>query len=241
MVSITGRIHSLESFGAVDGPGIRFVVFFQGCSLRCLFCHNPDSWDMNAGTVMNAAELAKNILSYKNYLSGGVTFSGGEPLLQPQFCEVLMDLLQSNGLHVAIDTSGAVPPEKVNRILEKADLILLDIKSIDAQMCKTITGADNQNAIKTLQYREKIQKPVWIRHVVLPGYTMDTSLLEKMADTLKPFTCIEKVELLPFHKMGEFKWEVLKEPYTLNETEPPTKEEMQRVKEIFQQRGFIVS
>ncbi len=240
MVNVTGRIHSLESFGAVDGPGVRFVVFFQGCPLRCLFCHNPDSWDPHSGTVTDVADLAQNILSYKNYLSGGVTFSGGEPLLQPQFCERLMDLLKDSGMHVAIDTSGAIPPEKVKSILTKADLLLLDIKSIDAAMCKTITGVDNQNALKTLQYRESIHKPVWIRHVILPGYTLDFPMLERMADALQPFSCIEKVELLPFHKMGEFKWEALKEPYRLQETEPPTKEEMQKAKEIFQQRGFVV-
>ncbi len=240
MLNVTGRIHSLESFGAVDGPGVRFVVFFQGCPLRCLFCHNPDTWDVDAGTVTDAAALAQNIISYQNYLSGGVTFSGGEPLLQPEFCEVLMDLLQQSGMHVAIDTSGVVSPDKVKSILTKADLLLLDIKSIDSAMCKTITGADNQNALKTLQYREQIHKPVWIRHVLLPGYTLDVPMLERMADALKDFSCIEKVELLPFHKMGEFKWDALQEPYLLRETQPPTKEELHRAQEIFLKRGFMI-
>lgn len=240
-MSITGRIHSLESFGAVDGPGVRFVVFFQGCPLRCLYCHNPDSWDKNGGTSMEAERLAKDILSYKNYLSGGVTFSGGEPLMQPAFCEALMDRLQENGMHVAIDTSGAIPPEKVESILKKADLLLLDIKSIDSAMCETITGHGNHNALDTLRYREKIKKPVWIRHVILPNYTLDNSMLERMAERLKPFSCIEKIELLPFHKMGEYKWEALKEPYQLEKIEPPSKEEMEKTKDIFRKYHFEVS
>lgn len=238
---MTGKIHSLESFGAVDGPGIRFVVFFQGCPLRCLFCHNPDSWDTNSGTAMEADALAKNILSYQNYLSGGVTFSGGEPLLQPAFCEELMDRLQDNGMHVAIDTSGAIPPETVRNILKKADLLLLDIKSIHSAMCKTLTGMSNQNALETLQYRESIQKPVWIRHVILPEYTLDYPVLEQMAETLTAFSCIEKIELLPFHKMGEYKWEALKKPYRLGDIEPPSAEAMEKVKDIFRKHGFAVS
>lgn len=240
-MSITGRIHSLESFGAVDGPGVRFVVFFQGCPLRCLYCHNPDSWDKNGGTLMDADSLADNILSYKNYLSGGVTFSGGEPFMQPAFCEALMDRLQKNGMHVAIDTSGAVPPEKVKSILKKADLLLLDIKSINSAMCETITGRNNQNALETLQYREKIGKPVWIRHVILPEYTLDYPMLEQMAESLRPFSCIEKIELLPFHKMGEYKWEALDEPYLLGKIEPPTKEEMEKTKDIFRKYHFEIS
>lgn len=240
-MSITGRIHSLESFGAVDGPGVRFVVFFQGCPLRCLFCHNPDSWDTNGGMLMEADRLAENILSYKNYLSGGVTFSGGEPLLQSVFCEALMDQLQENGMHIAIDTSGAIPPENVKNILDKADLLLLDIKSINPTMCKTITRMDNHNALKTLQYREKIGKPVWIRHVILPDYTLDYPMLEQMAEKLQKFSCIEKIELLPFHKMGEYKWEALKEPYQLEKIEPPSKEDMEKIKEIFRKHHFEVS
>ena len=240
-MSITGRIHSLESFGAVDGPGIRFVVFFQGCPLRCLFCHNPDSWDIRGGTEMNAEDLAREIYTYKNYLSGGVTFSGGEPLLQPEFCEALMNRLQDYGMHVAIDTSGAIPPQNVNRILNKADLLLLDIKSIDNQLCEKITGMGNQNALATLKFREKIGKPVWIRHVILPQYTLDFPLLEQMADALKGYSCIEKIELLPFHKMGEFKWEAMKETYLLSDIEPPSKEDMAAVKNIFQRAGFQTS
>ncbi len=240
-MSVQGRIHSLESFGAVDGPGIRFVVFFQGCPLRCLFCHNPDSWDLKEGTLTDSEELTANIYSYKNYLSGGVTFSGGEPMLQKDFCLDLMERLQEKEMHVAIDTSGIASPDSVKDILDKADLLLLDIKSFDEKMCEKISGFSNKHAIDTLKYRESIQKPVWIRHVILPGYTLDYSLLEEMAEYLSAFSCIEKIECLPFHKMGEFKWQALNKEYQLTDVQPPTAEEMQAVREIFRKKGFLVS
>lgn len=201
-MSITGRIHSLESFGAVDGPGVRFVVFFQGCPLRCLFCHNPDSWDTNGGMLMEADRLAENILSYKNYLSGGVTFSGGEPLLQSVFCEALMDQLQENGMHIAIDTSGAIPPENVKNILDKADLLLLDIKSIDPTMCKTITRMDNHNALKTLHTGKKSANRFGsamsffqIIHLIIPCWN-------KWRKNYKSFPALKKLSFSPF-----IKWE----------------------------------
>lgn len=238
---VKGRIHSVESFGAVDGPGIRFVVFMQGCPLRCLFCHNPDTWDAKAGREVSAEELVKEILTYRNYIkTGGVTLSGGEPLLQAEFTAEVLRLCRENRLHTAVDTSGCIPLEKALPALELADMLLLDIKDIDPDDAQELTGMTNRNAIATLDYCEKVAKTVWVRHVVVPGYTLDFEKLERLAAFLSQYTCVEKVELLPFHKMGEYKWQVLGEDYKLFDTQEPAEEEMARVKGIFRAKGILV-
>ena len=238
---IKGRIHSVESFGAVDGPGIRFVVFLQGCPLRCLFCHNPDTWDGKAGREVSAQELVDEILTYRNYIKkGGVTLSGGEPLLQAQFTAEVLRLCKENGLHTAVDTSGCIPLERALPALQQADMLLLDIKDIDPDDAKALTGMTNQNAIATLDYCEKVAKTVWVRHVVVPGYTLNYDKLERLAEFLSGYNCVEKVELLPFHKRGEYKWEVLGEDYKLFDTEEPTQKEMAKVKGIFRSKGILV-
>lgn len=238
MENIVGRIHSVESFGAVDGPGIRFVVFVQGCPLRCRFCHNPDSWNSKDGREVTAQALAKEIETYRNFIkNGGVTVSGGEPLAQPQFVAELLRLCKKNGFHTAIDTSGGVPLDFALPALEQADLVLLDIKDIDDDDCRTLTGQGNGNALNILRYCEENRKPVWLRHVVVPGYTMDTKKLERIAELAQANHCVEKVELLPFHKMGEYKWEVMGESYQLKDTPSPTEDEMEKVKKLFLDRG----
>jgi len=239
-LSVTGRIHSIESFGTLDGPGIRYVLFMQGCPLRCLYCHNLDSRSLDAGQTMTAGEVIADILTYRPYIArGGVTLSGGEPLLQPEFaCEVL-DGCRRHKLHTAIDTSGAIPLSSSSQAIDRSDLILLDIKAIDDDLSVTLTGASNSNTLATLEYCEATRKAVWIRHVLVPGYTLDEARLSRLADYLQRFTCVRKTELLPFHKMGEYKWEALKCPYELKDTQPPTDEEMQRVRAIFQRRGLL--
>lgn len=229
-----GRIHSTESFGALDGPGIRFVVFMQGCPLRCLYCHNCDTWNpREEAQEMTAKQLVETIVSYRHFIaSGGVTFSGGEPLLQYPFIEEMEDLLAAEGIHVALDTSGIMPLDKIRRCVDKANLILLDIKSIDDEMCKTVTGSSNANALQLLDYLQEIGKPVWIRHVVVPGYTLNEEHLHRMGEYLSKKTCVERIDLLPFHKMGEYKWEQMNKAYRLTDTQPPTPEEMQKAKEI---------
>lgn len=230
----TGRIHSVESFGAVDGPGIRFVVFFQGCPLRCAFCHNPDTWDFSGGGEVTADEMLGEILKYKSFLKkGGVTLSGGEPLAQPAFCAELLRLCKENGLHTAVDTSGAIPLDKCQEAVDLADLLLLDIKALDPNLCKTITGQSNQNALALLNHREETGKPVWIRHVLVPGLTLDMPRLQALADFLRPYKCVEKVELLPYHSMGAYKWEALGLPYTLKDTPEPTEGELRAAEAIF--------
>lgn len=242
MGSVKGFIHSTETFGTLDGPGIRYVVFLQGCPLQCLYCHNPDSWDKNIGTPKTAAEVMEDIIRYKPFISsGGVTISGGEPLIQPEFVSELIDLGHKNGLHMAVDTSGAVPLSSCEEVVKKADLILLDIKSIDNQKSRKISGMGNFSTLAMLDFRERINKPVWIRNVLVPGLTLIDSDLIQLAEYLKPYKCIEKIELLPFHKMGEYKWQELCRPYQLYDTPEPTQDEIKSARKIFLDRGLPVS
>jgi pyruvate formate lyase activating enzyme len=236
---VTGRVHSVESFGTLDGPGIRYVLFLQGCPLRCLYCHNPDSQCAGAGKVVTAGEALADILSYRAFIRrGGVTLSGGEPLLQPEFACALLEGCRESRLHSAIDTSGAIPLAASKPALDLADLVLLDLKAIDDDLCRTLTGAGNQHALDTLDYCEAAGKAVWVRHVVVPGYTLDEGQLARLADHLLRYACVSRVELLPFHKMGEYKWEALRAPYRLSGTPAPTAEEMARAQSIFAQRGL---
>ncbi len=234
-----GRIHSVETFGALDGPGIRYVVFLQGCLLRCAYCHNPDTWDKCDGTSTTAGEVVEKILPYRNFIqSGGITLSGGEPLMQPEFAAAILRLCKEQGFHTAVDTCGAVPMEKCREALEMADMLLLDIKALDTEECQKLTGMGNENALRLLKWCEEIKKPVWIRHVCVPGLTLKTEKLQILADFLSAFSCVEKVELLPFHKMGAYKWEALKVPFTLANTPEPTVTEMENAQAIFRKAGL---
>lgn len=229
-----GYIHSYESFGAVDGPGLRFVVFMSGCPMRCLYCHNPDTWKQNRDNKVTPDELIEKIIPYKNFIAnGGVTVSGGEPLMQAEFCEEFILKCKRNKLHTAIDTSGIIPLSASAKAIELADLILLDIKDIDDNDCITLTGHSNKNALETLDYCEKIGKPVWIRHVILPQYTLKPDKLKRLAQYLKPFKCIQKIELLPYHTIGKYKWDELNLNYKLEGIEPPSDEDVNEAKRIF--------
>ncbi len=236
---LTGRIHSIETFGAVDGPGIRYVVFFQGCPLRCLYCHNPDSWDAAAGRTVTVGELADNIAQYKSFIKkGGVTLSGGEPLLQSEFAQALLQACREMGFHTAVDTSGAIPLSVCRGAVDCADLILLDIKAPDTNMAKALTGMGSENAMQLLRYCEENKKPVWIRHVLLPGWTLSEESAHALGRLLEPFSCVEKVELLPFHKMGEYKWKALCLDYTLSDTPAPSPDEVNGIKNILRSYGL---
>lgn len=237
---IKGKFHSKETFGTVDGPGIRYVAFMQGCALRCRYCHNPDTWLKNSFSYeMTVPELCEDVLKYKSFISsGGVTFSGGEPLLQAEFIAEAIEALRAKGIHTAIDTCGFFNSKEAEKALLTADLIMLDIKAVDPEMCRSITGQTNENALKTLDLLEKNGRRVWIRHVLLPGFTLQQKELEKLADMLAPYKCIEYVELLPFHKMGEFKWEQLNLSYSLKGVSSPAAEEVERAKRIFTERGL---
>ena len=231
---MTGRIHSFESFGAVDGPGVRYVVFFQGCPLRCMFCHNPDTWEADAGEEYTPEDVVRKILPFRNFYDhgGGVTLSGGEPLMQLDFATELLSQLKKEGLHTAIDTSAAIPLEKAKKAIDTADMLLLDFKAFDSALCEKITGRPNilEQEKEYLEYCQKSGKKVWIRHVIVPGLTLNEADLKALGEYLHRFSCVEKIESLAFHKMGEFKWQ--KGLYKLTATEPPAVSDMKKVSEL---------
>lgn len=231
-----GRIHSIESFGTVDGPGIRFLAFLQGCPLRCLFCHNPDTWDKDAPVEYEwtAEELLEETLRYKSFIkSGGVTCTGGEPLLQADFVREYFTLCREKGIHTALDTSGSIFTEKVRDVLDVTDLVLLDIKTLDDTMHRSYTGVERTNNQKFLDYLQEIGKPTWIRHVVVPGYTYDDAKLHALRDYLARYSVIQKIELLPYHSMGIYKYEKLRIPYPLAGVPELSDSEIKHANSIF--------
>lgn len=233
MRNYKGRIHSFESFGTLDGPGIRYVVFLQGCPLHCKFCHNPDTWPSNGGEEYTAGGVFDKVMRCRGYIAtGGVTLSGGEPLLQAGFCEALLELFKSAGIHTAIDTSGAIPLHKSQRAIDLADMLLLDIKSPISCVCSELTGQSNENALATLEYCESVGKRVWLRHVVVPGITYDDEALKAVGELSRQYSCVEKLELLRYHKLGASKWDGLGIQDPLAETPALSAEEFARAKEI---------
>ncbi len=240
-----GVIHSYETLGASDGPGLRFVLFMQGCNLRCKYCHNPDSWqkcsiEKAAGKgfkVVSASEIAEEALKYKNYYGkrGGITVSGGEPLLQIGFVTELFKILKENETGTAIDTSGLEYSEKdenLGELLRLTDLVLLDIKHIDGEKCKAITGRDNENFFKFARRLEAEKIPVWIRQVLVPGYTDDENDLIKTREFIQSLSNVKKVEILPYHTLGKSKYAKLGIPYPLENVKSPTTEEIKRAKKL---------
>ncbi|NLL71999.1 MAG: pyruvate formate lyase-activating protein [Clostridiales bacterium] len=239
-----GRIHSLESFGTLDGPGIRFVVFMQGCPLRCQFCHNPDTWDVNLGEEYTPDKLMEEILKYKaymNYSKGGVTFTGGEPLLQAEFILEVSKMCKENGISLAIDTSGFIFNDTVKELLEYIDLVLLDIKNYDPIVYKNVTGVSLSPTLKFLDYLREKNIDTWVRYIVVPELTDNLDNVKKLSAHLDGYPNVKKIELLPFHKMGEYKWEELGLEYKLHDTKEPSKELMEEVIEIFESNGKVVS
>lgn len=234
MEGVTGRVHSFESFGTLDGPGVRFVVFLQGCPLRCRYCHNPDTWELVGGMEISSAEVVDRIESCRNFIrSGGVTLSGGEPLMQPEFARDILERCARAGFHTALDTAGSVPLERSRPVIDRADLLLLDIKALDPALCRELTGHDNRNTLATLDYCEETARPVWIRHVLVPGFTLLRERLEELAAFLKPYRCIRRIDLLPYHKLGAYKWEQLRLTDTLRDVPEPSQAEIQMAEAIF--------
>ena len=242
-MAITGKIHSFESFGTVDGPGIRFVVFAQGCPLRCLYCHNPDTWDTGKGKIeMTPEELIAEVVRYKNFIQkkGGVTFTGGEPLLQAAFVRDFFTLCQQEQLHTALDTSGCLLNESVKELLNVTDLVLLDVKSIDAAEYKHLTSGVLGHTLEFLDYLQQIGKTTWLRHVLVPQLTDNDERLHQLATYLKRYSVVEKVELLPYHKLGIFKYEALGMVDPLANTESLSHERLQHARDIFMSHGLTV-
>lgn len=227
---MNGKIHSQVSCSTVDGPGIRYVVFMQGCNLRCKYCHNPDTWNLNYGNVIDEDELVERILRCKDYITGGgVTFSGGEPLLQVEYILNVCKKLKENNIHVAIDTAGNVNlTDNLKELLSYVDLVLLDIKEIDREKHFKLTGSYNDRIFTFLKYLQSINKPVWIRHVYVPSIT---NPLDLCSENIRGMQNIEKVEVLPYHELGKFKWVELGLKYELNDISIPTIDECNKLSE----------
>lgn len=232
------KVHSVESLGTVDGPGIRFVLFLQGCNLKCKYCHNRDTWNMEGGEYKSLEEIILKIKKYKNYImpsGGGVTVTGGEPLLQVKFLIELFKKLKEEKISTCIDTSGMVNiTEDIKEVLKYTDLVLLDIKHIDDEKCKELVGVSNKRELEFARYLSDNKIKMWIRQVLVPGYTDSKEDLIKLKDFLKTLNTVEKVQILPYHSMGKYKWDNLKIKYELENVRDATEEDVARAKEILE-------
>lgn len=243
---VIGYVHSTESFGSVDGPGIRFVTFMQGCRMRCEFCHNPDTWNIGTGTPTTAKEMLSEAMKYKEFWGnkGGITVSGGEPLLQIDFLIDYFSLAKKEGIHCTLDTC-AMPftydePffSKFNELMKYTDLVLFDIKHIRSDKHKKLTGWPNENILEMARYLSKIDIPVWIRHVLVPQRSDYDEYLIELDQFIKTLNNVYKVEVLPYHTMGKYKWEKLGIPYTLEGIEPPTPERVENAKKLLHTKDY---
>ncbi|OJG26020.1 pyruvate formate lyase-activating protein [Enterococcus columbae DSM 7374 = ATCC 51263] len=240
--SALGMIHSTENFGTVDGPGVRFVIFTQGCKMRCQFCHNPDTWMMKTDTSKerSADDVLQEALKYRAYWGkdGGITVSGGEPLLQLDFLIDLFKKAKEQGIHTTLDTCGKPFTKeepffsKFNELLTYTDLILFDIKHIDNEGHKQLTSLGNENILEMAKYLSDVKQPVWIRHVLVPERTDYDDLLIRLDQFIQTLENVEKVEVLPYHTMGKFKWEKLGLDYPLEGINPPEKERVENAKQL---------
>ena len=237
MEEIKGRIHSFESFGAVDGPGIRYIIFMQGCPLRCKYCHNRDTWNINEGTEYNVSEVINKALKCKPYMlaseGGGITVSGGEPLLQAKFVTELFKEAHKNGITTCLDTAGSlVINDQIKELLKHTDTVLLDIKHIDEEKAKELTGMSNKNELEFAKYLSDNGIDMWIRQVLVPGYTDDVEDLKKTREFIDTLKTVKKVEVLPYHSFGKNKWTDMGYEYPLEGVEMPTKEQIKIAEEI---------
>jgi pyruvate formate lyase activating enzyme len=243
---LLGRVHSFESMGTVDGPGTRFVVFLQGCQFRCNYCHNRDTWDVNVGRLYSVTDLITEILPYVPFIDasgGGVTVSGGEPMLQREFVRVLFKMLNFQGIHTCLDTNGYVPPSAYDDELEKfvrcTDLFLLDLKHIDEDRHIALTQVSNRHTLRFARYLAEMKRPVWIRYVVVPGYSDTVDDACRLAEFVAPLPNVEKIELLPYHTLGAHKWAAYDDVYSLRAVSPPSPETLQSLQAVF--TGFGLS
>lgn len=237
-----GYIHSLESFGTVDGPGVRYVVFFQGCPMRCKYCHNPDTWKMTEGTLTKTDDIIAKFERNKSfYRTGGITATGGEPLMQIEFLTELFAKAKERGIHTCLDTSGILYDEENEELMQKfkklfsvTDLVMLDIKHMEEEAHRELTGHSNRNVFAFAKALERAGIPVWIRHVVVPGITYDEKELTALGTYIRTLSNFEKLEVLPYHSMGKVKYENLGIEYPLGETPQLTKAEAARAREIIE-------
>ena len=238
--ALKGYVQSLESFGSVDGPGVRYIIFLTGCAMRCQFCHNPDTWDMKKGTLYTTDELLEKAMKYRSYWKndGGITVSGGEPLLQIDFLTELFRKAKANGIHTTLDTSGnpftREEPffSKFNELMKYTDLVMLDIKHIDDEQHKILTGCTNKNILDLARYLSDIKKPVWIRHVLVPERSDYDEYLIKLDEFIQSLDNVQKVEVLPYHTLGAYKWDELGYEYKLKGIDPPSVERVENANKL---------
>ncbi|MGK7898956.1 MAG: pyruvate formate-lyase-activating protein [Xenococcus sp. (in: cyanobacteria)] len=240
---IKGRIHSIETCGTVDGPGIRYVIFTQGCPLRCLYCHNPDCRPPDDGMEVTVDKLMGDLqryLSYIKFSGGGVTITGGEPLMQQEFVAEVFRRCQKLGIHTALDTSGYVQLDTAKSVLSYVNLVLLDIKSFDPKIYDQVTRVSLKPTLNFARYLNEINKPTWIRFVLVPNLTDSINNIKGLAQFIAELKNVERVEILPFHKMGEYKWEQLDYDYQLKDTPTASPELVAKAKKIFQEYNISV-
>lgn len=239
-MEILGKVHSIESFGSADGPGVRFLIFLHGCPLRCQFCHNPDTWGSQKFTEETADALLKKAVRFKDYwgTNGGITVSGGEPLYQIDFLLDLLKKAKAQGINTCIDTSGGCFTRegewfaKFEELMQYTDLLLLDIKEINNERHKVITGKENTNILEMARYLSDIKKPVWIRHVLVPERSDYDEDLKALHDFIETLDNVQRVEVLPYHTLGVYKWKELGIPYKLEGIDPPTPKRVANAKAL---------
>ena len=246
MNDLTGNIHSVETCGTVDGPGIRYVIFTQGCPLRCLYCHNPDTWAPNAKNAqkMTVGQLMEDIVKYKSYFKfsgGGATLTGGEPLLQAEFAAALFEQCKKEGLHTCLDTSGhGKIDDATARLLASTDLVLMDIKSATPATFKKVTGLPIDTTLEFARYLLEQNIEAWVRFVLVPGLTDNEDELHALASYLTALKNATRVGILPFHQLGAYKWQDMNKRYRLADTPEPTPEETEKARELFRGYGLLV-
>jgi len=243
---LKGRVHSIETMGTTDGPGIRFIVFLQGCLFRCKYWHNRDTWDLNGGVEMTVEDILVQLRKYKPFFKasgGGLTVSGGESLLQVPFVTELFKAAQAEGFHTCLDTNGynKSTEAEIDALLDHTDLVLLDLKQIDNNIHKILVGVSNKRTLAFARHLSDRTQPTWVRYVVVPGYTDDFISVDNLSNFVREMNGVEKVELLPFHKLGSHKWEALGVEDPLAHVEPPSKEAIQALKERLVLDGHSVT
>lgn len=234
MENIKGRIHSFESFSTLDGPGVRYVIFLQGCPLRCKYCHNRDTRDPNLGEVYSVDEVVDKVIHYKEYMGehGGVTVSGGEPLLQIDFVIELFKRLKEQGIHTALDTSGFIDIDKLKDLLQYTDLVILDLKAMDNDVHKDLIGVSNEKVLKFAKHLSDMRAPMWIRHVLVPGVTDDEKHLNQLKEFIQTLKSVEKVEVLGYHWLGKEKWELMGEKHPLEGVPEASEQDIARAEKM---------
>lgn len=247
LCNLVGHVHSLESFGSVDGPGVRFVVFLQGCALRCKYCHNPETWACEGGEEYTPEALFQKVYRYRNYWGkkGGVTVSGGEPLRQMEFLTAFFQLARKKGVHTALDTAGQPfrpeDPEYLaafDTLMASTSLVILDLKEIDPEKHRQLTGKDNANILAMARRVSDLGVPLWIRHVLVPGLTDDADGLRQLDSFIKALPTVRRVEILPYHTLGLFKWQNLGIPYPLDGVRVPTAEEIAAAEQLLHVQDY---